>query len=103
MLNMRSIAMEQRSPALQGSVNTVTLECVAESCADCMSDTCVGRSCVGPNRMFVRFLYAFLFLLTVFIAWIIRDYGSVALSELPCKTIVSSSELLYCTVIVSFS
>ena len=83
--------MEQRSPALQGRVNTVTVECVAESCSDCMSDTCVGRSCVGPNRMFVRFLYAFLFLLTVFIAWIIRDYGSVALSELPCKTIFNSS------------
>ena len=79
--------MEQGSSAAEGEeINVVTVKCVA----DCMGHTC-GRSCIGPNRMLVRFPYAFLFLLTLLIAWIVRDYGSVALSQLPRKSIFSSS------------
>ncbi|MCO5562184.1 hypothetical protein L7F22_015810 [Adiantum nelumboides] len=61
----------------------ISRERISEGCADCMSETCIGRSCGRVNRMLVRYIYAFLFLLSLLLAWMVRDYSYKALSELP--------------------
>jgi hypothetical protein len=92
MMSMRSIGTRQSFAAGQEEegISVVT----TGSVADCVSHSCVGRSCVGLNRMSVRFPYAFLFLLSLLIAWIVRDYGSVALSKLPRELIFSTSVII---------
>ncbi|GLJ12667.1 hypothetical protein SUGI_0195450 [Cryptomeria japonica] len=47
-----------------------------------MSDTCIGQSCSGTNRMLVRFLYMAIFLVNTLIAWMVRDFGQNAFAHL---------------------
>ncbi|KAH7285710.1 hypothetical protein KP509_33G042300 [Ceratopteris richardii] len=65
---------------------SVSGECIAVSCADCMTETCVGKSCGRVNRMLVRYVYSFLFLLSLLVAWMIRDYSDKILSKFPIGT-----------------
>lgn len=43
---------------------------------------CCTNFCIGRSPLVARYVYAFFFLITSVLAWIIRDYGHIVLSEL---------------------
>lgn len=53
-----------------------------EKYVEFMEDSCCSQFCIGPNPWMARYAYGLLFLLTNLLAWMVRDYGHGALSEL---------------------
>ncbi|XXG63751.1 hypothetical protein AAC387_Pa05g1863 [Persea americana] len=47
-----------------------------------MENSCYSHLCTGPNPWLARFVYGLMFLITNLFAWMVRDYGHGALSEL---------------------
>lgn len=50
-----------------------------------MENSCYSHLCTGPNPWLARFVYGLMFLITNLFAWMVRDYGHGALSELESK------------------
>eukprot|EP00246_Nothoceros_aenigmaticus_P011484 TRINITY_DN3136_c0_g1_i1.p1 TRINITY_DN3136_c0_g1~~TRINITY_DN3136_c0_g1_i1.p1 ORF type:complete len:382 (-),score=20.34 TRINITY_DN3136_c0_g1_i1:393-1538(-) len=48
----------------------------------CGATGCICQTCRGPSGMVARYLYGVIFLLTVVIAWMIRDYSEKALESM---------------------
>eukprot|EP01018_Ginkgo_biloba_P022121 Gb_36065 [translate_table: standard] len=51
-----------------------------------MANSCCSQLCDGPNPQMARYVYGLIFLLTNLLAWMVRDYGHNALSELKQHT-----------------
>ncbi|KAH9289212.1 hypothetical protein KI387_033329, partial [Taxus chinensis] len=55
---------------------------IAQRYHEFMADSCCTHMCQGPNPQMARYVYGLIFLVTNLLAWMVRDYGHSALSEL---------------------